>query len=535
RNAQVTVIAPTGTIGLLMDCDTTGIEPDFALVKFKKLVGGGYFKIVNQSLEPALFALGYTKSQIKDIENYAKGHASLRDCPHINAESLKQKGFTEKEILAVEAQLSGVFELKFAFNKFALGEDFCRNVLGMGDKEINDMEFDMLKAFGFSDQQIEEANEYICGTMTVEGAPHLKEEHYAVFDCANKCGKKGRRFIPYVGHLRMMAAAQPFISGSISKTVNMPEECTIGDIQKAYMESWELMLKCNAIYRDGSKLSQPLNTSSADDQYAQLFDFNTEEVVPEHVGPQEVQQVIEKIVQKPMRRKLPNERRSITHKFSISGHEGYLTAGLYEDGQPGEIFIKMSKEGSTLSGIMDALALSISMNLQYGVPLEVLVSKFCHSRFEPAGMTGNRDIPMVKSIIDYIGRWLALKFLPKDTAKKYHNSDLVDRAYEEGTNMLLRQVPLEQSHKIEDMTASLMADRTHNPPSAMGQIIQVQETVTVTSANSVTPEEFARMQKDMALQLNNEDAAMCSACGAVMVRNGSCYKCLDCGETSGCS
>lgn len=535
RNAQVTVIAPTGTIGLVMDCDTTGIEPDFALVKFKKLVGGGYFKIVNQSLKPALENLGYTTAQISDIENYAKGHATLTGCPHINPESLKCKGFTEKELLAIETQLTGAFELKFAFNKFSLGEDFCRTVLGMSDADLNDIEFDILMALGFSREQIDEANEYVCGTMTIEEAPHLKKEHYPVFDCANKCGKKGKRFIPYIGHLRMMAAAQPFISGSISKTVNMPEESTVGDIQKAYMESWELMLKCNAIYRDASKLSQPLNTSSADDAYASLFNFSDIENADETVGVEQVQQVIEKIVQKPMRRKLPSERHSITHKFSISGHEGYLTAGLYDDGQPGEIFIKMSKEGSTLSGIMDALALSISMNLQYGVPLEVLVSKFCHSRFEPAGMTGNRDIPMVKSIIDYIGRWLALKFLPKETAKKYHNSDLVDRAYTEGTNLLLRQVPVENGHKIETMTAPFIGNRVHQSPKVSETTIQVEEKVTVQESHFISQEEFAKMQKDKALHLNNEDAAICGPCGSVMVRNGSCYKCIDCGETSGCS
>jgi ribonucleoside-diphosphate reductase alpha chain len=536
RNAQVTVIAPTGTIGLIMDCDTTGIEPDFALVKFKKLVGGGYFKIVNQSLKPALTALGYTPAQIKDIEDYAKGHATLKGCPHINVKSLKEKGFTDKEILAVETQLTGIFELKFAFNKFSLGEEFCRKVLGMGDAELNDIEFDMLTALGFSKEQIAEANEYVCGTMTVEGAPHLKEEHLAVFDCANRCGKKGKRFIPYIGHLRMMAAAQPFITGSISKTINMPEESTVGDIKKAYMESWELGLKCNAIYRDASKLSQVLSSSSENSTYAQLFNFSDVTDSDETQGPEIVQQVIERIVQKPLRSKLPQERHSITHKFSISGHEGYLTVGLYDSGQPGEIFIKMSKEGSTLSGIMDALALSISMNLQYGVPLEVLVGKFCHSRFEPAGMTGNRDIPMVKSIIDYIGRYLALKFLSRESAKKYHNADLVDRAYNEGTNLLLPQVPVENAQaKIEEVTNSFSDSRKHKSPSKVEEDKSASEAKVQVASQMMSREEFAKMQKDKALYLNNEDAAMCTACGAVMVRNGSCYKCLDCGETSGCS
>lgn len=545
RNAQVTVIAPTGTIGLLMDCDTTGIEPDFALVKFKKLVGGGYFKIVNQSLKPALETLGYDEKQIDDIINYARGHATLNGCPHINPDSLREKGFTDKEIAAIETQLTGVFELKFAFNRFTLGDDFCRNVLGLDENALNDMNFDMLVALGFSKDQIEAANEYVCGTMTVENAPHLKAEHYPVFDCANKCGKKGKRFISYIGHLRQMAAAQPFISGSISKTINMPEDCTVGDIQRAYMESWELMLKCNAIYRDSSKLSQPLNTGNVDGLYAELFNFEDLENADETVGPERIHEVVEKIVERPMRRKLPSERHSITHKFSISGHEGYITVGLYEDGQPGEIFIKMSKEGSTLSGIMDALALSISMNLQYGVPLEVLVSKFTHSRFEPAGMTGNRDIPMVKSIMDYIGRWIALKFLPRETAKKYHNSDLVDRAYNEGNNLLLPRVPVETPATAvlnNELTSSGMMDRTHQSPKASAvtdsrafPLVREVEKVSVAAESGLSMEAFAKMQKDKALQLNNEDAAMCTACGSVMVRNGSCYKCLDCGETSGCS
>ena len=541
RNAQVTAIAPTGTIGLIMDCDTTGIEPDFALVKFKKLVGGGYFKIVNQSLKPALTALGYTSAQITDIENYVKGHATLKGCPHINAKSLKAKGFTDKEIMALEAQMAGIFELKFAFNKFALGEKFCREVLGMGDAELNDVEFDMLAALGFSREQIAEANEYVCGTMMIEGAPHLKEKDYAVFDCANKCGKKGKRYISYLGHLRMMAAVQPFISGSISKTVNMPEESTVGDIKHAYMESWKLGLKCNAIYRDASKLSQVLSSSSEDRTFARLFNFSDVTDVDETAGPHYVQQVIERIVQKPLRSKLPQERHSITHKFSISGHEGYLTIGLYDNGQPGEIFIKMSKEGSTLSGIMDALALSISMNLQYGVPLEVLVSKFCHSRFEPAGMTGNRDIPMVKSIIDYIGRYLALKFLPRETAKKYHNADLVDRAYNEGNNFFLPRVPVENMNahahaKIEEVTTAYAENRLHKLSQKEAEEKSIADMkVYAGVSQTMSREEFAKMQKDKALFLNNEDAAICTACGAVMVRNGSCYKCLDCGETSGCS
>lgn len=512
RNAQVTVIAPTGTIGLLMDCDTTGIEPDFALVKFKKLVGGGYFKIVNRSVTKALETLGYAENEIREIEAYMKGRGTLEGCPFINRESLVERGFSEKELMLIEANLPSVFELKFAFNKFILGESFCRDALGLTDEILNNPKTDILHLLGFTPDQIEAANEYVCGTMTVEGAPHLKETHYPVFDCANRCGKKGKRFIPWESHLRMMAAAQPFITGAISKTVNMPEESTIADVGRAYMLSWQYMLKAVAIYRDGSKLSQPLNTSASDPTYAALFKFNEDET-DETVSTKQVQQMLAAEAVKPLRRKLPAERHSITHKFVVANHEGYLTIGLYEDGSPGEIFIKMSKEGSTLSGIMDAFALTISLCLQYGVPLEVLVSKFCHSRFEPSGMTANRNIPLVKSIVDYIGRYLALKFLPKETAKKYHNAELIDRAYSEANPAHLQKLPHEIAAPVE--LTQIQRQRAH--------------------AGVKTKEQLAKEQTNLALALNNEDAPMCTTCGIVMVRNGACYKCLECGETSGCS
>lgn len=514
RNAQVTVIAPTGTIGLVMDCDTTGIEPDFALVKFKKLVGGGYFKIANQSLRPALENLNYTDAQITDILHYVKGRGTLVDSPAITHDQLRKKGFGDKQIMAIEGQLDNVFELRFAFNKWTLGEDFCQEILKMTPEHLSGVDFDLLAYLGFTAAEIEQANVYVCGTMTVEGAPHLKEEDYAVFDCANKCGKIGKRFIGTTGHIKMMAAAQPFISGAISKTINMPEEATVENVKEAYLASWRYMIKANALYRDGSKLSQPLNTSSLAGSLASLFNFTDEE---SEVGPERIhQQVVEKIIQKPFRRKLSAERHSITHKFSIQGHEGYLTVGLYDDGNPGEIFIKMSKEGSTLSGIMDAFALSVSLNLQYGVPLEVLVAKFTHSRFEPAGMTQNSEIPMVKSVMDYLGRWLALKFLPREVAKKYHNSELIDRAYEHGT--LARRDYRNLDADFQKMVSTL-------PSPAM-----VTEKVTVGSV-----EQLAQIQSNLSLRMNNEDAPMCTTCGDVMVRNGACYKCIGCGETSGCS
>lgn len=511
RNAQVTVIAPTGTIGLVMDCDTTGIEPDFALVKFKKLFGGGYWKIVNQSVPAALRALGYSEAQINDIEKYMSGHATLAGCPHINEKTLREHGFTEKEFLTIETQLPTVFELRFAFNRFTLGDEFCRNTLGITDEMLADPKLDILKLLGFTPEQIEEANEYVCGTMTIEGAPNLKEIHYPIFDCANRCGKKGKRFIPWIAHLRMMAAAQSFISGAISKTINMPEESTIEDVEKAYLISWEYMLKAVALYRDASKLSQPMSTAANDPTYAALFGFDENEN-DETVSAQEIQKALEGELQRPIRRKLPAERRSITHKFVVANHEGYLTIGLYDEGAPGEIFIKMSKEGSTLSGIMDAFALTISLCLQYGVPLEVLVAKFCHSRFEPSGMTGNRNIPLVKSIVDYIGRYLALKFLPKEVAKKYHNEELIERAYAETNPVHLQRLPME-------IPASSPRGSLKLTPSRAVQ----------------TKEQLAKVQTNLALALNNEDAPMCGTCGIVMVRNGACYKCLECGETSGCS
>lgn len=506
RNAQSTVIAPTGTIGLLMDCDTTGVEPDFALVKFKKLAGGGYMKIANQSVAPALKALGYTEVQVKEIMKYVMGTLNLKGAPHINRESLKAKGFTDEDIAKVEQNLPQVFELSFAFNKFALGDETMQR-LGFTSAQTDDVNFDVLSALGFSKDQIEEANVHICGHMTVEGAPHLKDEHLSVFDCANKCGKIGQRYITAEGHIRMMAAAQPFISGAISKTINLPNEATVEDIKNAYFLSWKLGIKANALYRDGSKLSQALSNKS---------DSKEEKEV--------VKEVIEKIVVKevPRRRKLPQERMSLTHKFDISGHEIYTHVGMYEDGTPGEIFISMGKEGSTLSGVMDSLALSLSLNLQYGVPVEVLCEKLSHSRFEPAGMTSNKEIPMVKSIMDYLGRWLALKFLTKDQAKQIHNAELVEKAYQEGS-------------KSKDQFAMTLpvVDEGSSPNSNLS--------TTTVPANATADEvaeisEDAEIKKRASAKLQGYTGSLCSGCSSVrMKRNGSCEVCLDCGATSGCS
>ena len=487
RNAQTTVIAPTGTIGLLMDCDTTGIEPDFALVKFKKLAGGGYMKIANQSVKPALKSLGYSEEKVQDIMRYVMGTLSLSGAPTINRVSLKAKGFADEDIAKIEKHLPQIFELSFAFNRWILGDETMKR-LGFTDEKINDASLNVLSELGFTKEQINEANVVICGHMTVEGAPYLSPEHIAVFDCANRCGKEGRRFIFVEGHIRMMAAAQPFISGAISKTINLPPEATVEDIKNAYFLSWKLSLKANALYRDGCKLSQALSSTSDSSQKE---------------SPEKQIEIVEKIVyrESPRRRKLPEERQAIAHKFVVGGHEGYVHVGMYEDGNPGEIFITMNKEGTTLSGIMDSLALSLSLNLQYGVPLEVLCEKLTHTRFEPMGMTGNKEIPMVKSLMDYLGRWLALKFLPKDIAKKYHNGDLVERSYAEGTKS--REAFVMKLPVIDEGSPDFSPHGT------------------------LTREERAKRE--------GFSGSMCAGCGSVrMKRNGSCEVCLDCGETSGC-
>jgi len=464
RNAQATVLAPTGTIGLFMDCDTTGIEPDFALVKFKKLAGGGYFKIINNSVPRTLETLGYTETQIDDIVAYAQGTSTLLGPPHINTVSLKEKGLTDEEIGKIEAVLPSVFELSNAVNIHTVGEGLALR-LGWTAKRFEAPAFSLLHELGFATEQIEEANNVICGMMTLEGAPHLSPEHLPIFDCANRCGKYGTRSIVPMGHVRMMAAAQPFISGAISKTINLSNEATVDEIEKLYAESWRLGLKAMAIYRDGSKMSQPLSTSA---------DLEDEEEVSIHV--------VEEA--RPIRRRLPDERKSITHKFSIAGHEGYLTVGMFDDGQPGEVFLTMSKEGSAISGLMDTVATMTSMSLQYGVPLESLVNKFSHTRFEPSGFTNNKEIPIAKSIIDYVFRWLELKFLSAKPSNENEDKMITDLDY-----------PL-----LEEWE-----------------------------------EARARIEQDTKIAQMQSDAPACHSCGTIMVRNGTCYRCLNCGETSGCS
>jgi ribonucleoside-diphosphate reductase alpha chain len=547
RNAQSTVIAPTGTIGLLMDCDTTGVEPDFALVKFKKLSGGGYFKIANQSLKPALQNLGYTPTEISDILRYVMGSLSLHDSPHINRYSLKLAGLTETELDKIEESLPGQFELGFAFSPWTLGADALQR-LHIPESEWQQPNFSLLRKFGFTRKQIDEANDVVCGRGTVEGAPHLKPEHYPVFDCANKCGKIGQRFIAVEGHIRMMAAAQPFISGAISKTINLPNEATESEIASAYKLSWELGLKANALYRDGSKLSQPLNVKSdtdldkseqededdlkaareevasdvakaasaiaGSDRKALLSD-NLTTASPDHT--RVIEKIVERVVERPLRRRLPDTRHALTHKFDVAGHEGYITVGLYEDGAPGEVFITMAKEGSTIGGLMDTIATLVSVSLQYGVGVESLVRKFEHVRFEPSGMTRNQEIPFAKSLVDYIFRWLAMEFVPG-----YRTSNAPSRSQ-----------PKTDDEPAAEAPASASAASARAPADATKPVAYDAGPAVATSTAkrlAVIADPLSQQGSEM-----QADAPACDVCGSITVRSGTCYKCLNCGNSMGCS
>ncbi|MDJ0947340.1 MAG: vitamin B12-dependent ribonucleotide reductase [Alphaproteobacteria bacterium] len=424
RNAQATVIAPTGTIGLVMDCDTTGIEPDFALVKFKKLAGGGYFKIINRMVPQALRTLGYGEQEITDIVTYAVGHGTLKDAPGVNHDQLLAKGFTPAVLATVENNLTSAFDIRFVFNKWTLGDTFCSEVLGLDDAQLDDPGFDMLGALGFDASAVEAANTYCCGAMTLEGAPHLKDEHLPVFDCANPCGRIGQRFLSVESHIRMLAAAQPFVSGAISKTINMPNAATVEDCKDAYMLSWRLGLKANALYRDGSKLSQPLS--------AALLDADDLEEVVAEVAEAPVaarsQIVVEKIVEHVVRSKrerLPQRRKGYTQKAIVGGHKVYLRTGEYKDGRLGEIFIDMHKEGAAFRSLMNNFAIAVSIGLQYGVPLEEFVEAFTFTRFEPSGMVeGNDSIKMSTSVLDYLFREVAVSYLGRNDLAHVTMDDL---------------------------------------------------------------------------------------------------------------
>ena len=510
RNAQVTVIAPTGTIGLVMDCDTTGIEPDFALVKFKKLAGGGYFKIINQSVPLALKNLGYKPKEIDTIINYAKGSGSLKNCPHINPETLKKHGFTDKQLDAVNEALPGSFDIKFAFNQWTLGEDFCKDVLGITEEQLSDFNFDMLRFLGFTREQIQLANDYVCGTMTVEGAPYLKDEHLAVFDCANKCGRTGTRYISAEGHINMMAAAQPFISGAISKTINLPNEATVEDIKEAYMLSWKLMLKANALYRDGSKLSQPLNSMS--DVLEELEDDDEETLAAQDKVIHTAEKIIHKYVAR--RQRLPFRRSGYTQKVKIGGQSMYLRTGEYDNGQIGEIFIDMHREGAAFRSLMNCFAISISLGLQHGVPLEEFVDAFVFTKFEPSGMVaGSPHVKMTTSVIDYIFRELAVTYLGRE-----------DLAHVAPEDIMLRKMRPSEEEEHDEEIAKRVKQKNVKPITEGAAILREQ-----------AEDDAVESDYDRAKQLGYTGDS-CPECGSMtMIRNGTCLKCITCGSTTGCS
>lgn len=573
RNAQATVVAPTGTIGLVMDCDTTGIEPDFALVKFKKLAGGGYFKIINRMVPVALARLGYGAQEIRDIEGYAVGHRTLVGAPGINMESLKNKGFTDEAVDVVEGALGDAFDIRFVFNKWSLGESFCTDTLGIAAEKLDDVSFDMLAELGFSKSEIEAANVHVCGAMTLEGAPHISDAHLAVFDCANPCGKTGRRFLSVDSHIRMMAASQPFISGAISKTINMPNAATVEDCKEAYIRSWHLGLKANALYRDGSKLSQPLSSSLFDgveDAVENLVEAPPAQR-PEIVTERIVERVVEHYVAK--RQRPPARRKGYTQKASVGGHKVYLRTGEFEDGRLAEIFLDMNKEGAAFRSIMNNFAIAISMGLQYGVPLEEYVESFTFTRFEPSGVVqGNETIKMATSILDYIFRELAVSYLGRNDLAHAEPSDLLpssmgrgdhegrldddeDRRTDSGAESFENAVARcasrgfmrsqftvinnEQREESGDMAVASAGGGAGG--TGTHRVVPVPVGLSAgPSAVSVSAEVMEQADEELdrvrEARMKGYEGDACGECGNfTLVRNGTCLKCNTCGGTSGCS
>jgi ribonucleoside-diphosphate reductase alpha chain len=597
RNAQTTVVAPTGTIGLVMDCDTTGIEPDFALVKFKKLAGGGYWKIINRAVPEALRALGYPENQIAEIEAYAVGHGSLSNAPGINASTLRAKGFTDEALKKAEAALPTAFDIKFAFNKWTFGEDFLRDTLKLDPEAINTPGFDLLTALGFTKREIEAANIHICGAMTVEGAPHLKPEHYGVFDCANPCGKIGKRYLSVESHIRMMAASQPFISGAISKTINMPNDATVEDCKSAYLLSWKLALKANALYRDGSKLSQPLNSQliaddDEEDDAIEAFYDKPMAARTAQVSEKIVEKLVERIIVMREREKMPDRRKGYTQKAVVGGHKVYLRTGEYDDGRIGEIFIDMHKEGAALRSFINNFAIAVSLGLQYGVPLEEYVDAFTFTRFEPAGpVQGNDSIKFATSILDYVFRELAVSYMgrfdlahvdPSET-----NFDALGKGVEEGrapdpahsSKFISKGITRSRTDKLvvmqggaadalapSNVTALASPGASASHPSPLGgeggarsapgggasaltalkapeperdlsptEKLEAQQWSKAGSAAAThaTPSKAERRAEAKA---RGYEGDMCTECSNfTLVRNGTCMKCDTCGSTTGCS
>jgi ribonucleoside-diphosphate reductase alpha chain len=590
RNAQVSVVAPTGTIALLMDCDTTGIEPDFALVKFKKLAGGGYFKIINRAVPEALRVLGYSESDIGEIEAYAVGHGNLGQSPGVNHTTLRAKGFTPEAIATVEKSLPTAFDIKFAFNKWTLGEEFCVKQLGLDLAQLNDPRFDLLAALGFTKREVDAANIHVCGAMTVEGAPHLKPEHYAVFDCANPCGRTGKRYLSVESHIRMLAAAQPFITGAISKTINMPNDATVEDCKSAYLLSWKLGLKANALYRDGSKLSQPLQSQLIDDDEAE--DDAVEAFIDKPMAARTsalAERVVEKVVERMVimreREKLPDRRKGYTQKAVVGGHKLYLRTGEYDDGRLGEIFIDMHKEGAALRSLVNNFAIAISLGLQFGVPLEEYVDAFTFTRFEPSGpVQGNDSIKYATSILDYIFRELAVSYLERFDLAHIDPSqtgyDALGKGVDEGKAPVASQYVSKGLTRSRTDKLGIVAGGNGNTggasaPSPLagegrggGSASSVSNVTAFASgaprgelagATALKSEPEQRLSpteqleqhahpssrhdvKAVAAERRAEAKAKgyegeaCGECGNfTLVRNGTCMKCDSCGGTTGCS
>jgi ribonucleoside-diphosphate reductase alpha chain len=492
RNAQATVLAPTGTIGLLMDCDTTGIEPDFALVKFKKLAGGGYFKIVNQSVPAALTKLGYSEAHVQEIVAYVSGTNTLLGSPHINRASLAKVGLNDDDLRKIEDALPGVFELSLAFAPWVVGkETYAR--LNVDAAKLSQPGFNLLTHLGFRRAQIEEANDHIVGRMTIEGAPYLRAEDYPVFDCANRCGKTGQRYLAPMSHVKMMAAAQPFLSGAISKTVNLPNESTVDEVRQVYDEGWKLGLKAVALYRDGCKASQPLSSSDKD---ADRKEADTALVAAKQAATS-VRPIGQRI-------RLPNKRGGFTQEARVGGHKVFLRTGEYEDGSLGEIFIDMHKEGAAFRSLMNCFAMAVSVGLQYGVPLETYVDQFTFTRFEPHGpVQGHPNIKFSTSIMDYLFRVLGVEYL-----KRYDFAQVKPEPDDEPA--------------IDDPTSNALAEKVVSSES--------EPEPRLSAATSGEHGALGAQLEDMM-----GDAPVCDGCGHITVRNGACYKCLNCGNSMGCS
>ncbi|MGA7789649.1 MAG: vitamin B12-dependent ribonucleotide reductase [Xanthobacteraceae bacterium] len=584
RNAQATVVAPTGTIGLVMDCDTTGIEPDFALVKFKKLAGGGYFKIINRAVPEALRVLGYSEADIAEITVYAVGHGSLGQAPAINHTTLNAKGFTPEAIEKVEKALPTAFDIKFAFNKWTLGADFLRDTLGVAPEDLAAPSFDLLAHLGFSKREIEAANIHVCGAMTVEGAPHLKPEHYAVFDCANPCGRTGKRYLSVDSHIRMLAAAQPFISGAISKTINMPNEATVEDCKAAYILSWKLGLKANALYRDGSKLSQPLQSQliadeDEDDDVIEAFLDKPAAARAAGLAEKIVEKVVERIVVMRERERMPDRRKGYTQKAVVGGHKIYLRTGEYDDGKLGEIFIDMHKEGAALRSLLNNFAIAVSLGLQYGVPLDEYVDAFTFTRFEPSGpVQGNDSIKYATSILDYVFRELAVSYLSRfDLAHVEPTEggfDALGKGVEEGkpspdTRYVSKGLTRSRTDRLKVMQgggaeapsaeARSTSESGRSGASNVTALASSGPRGEVAGATALKTEPEAKLSPTEKLeQINRTDVRVhakqaaaekraearakgyegeaCGECGNfTLVRNGTCLKCDTCGGTTGCS